>query len=157
MSSWIISISVAVILGTLVEVIMPEGRLNKVIKSVLGVVCMLIIISPIKNLDLKSLNFNSFFGETQIDKQFVEDRQSEQIKYLESNIEKNLERNGFVGVKVKIYGNFENNSIIIKTIFVDLENLVINENSENINKYNNIVAIIKSSVDITEEQVIFYE
>ena len=157
MSSWIISISVAVILGTLVEVIMPEGRLNKVIKSVLGVVCMLIIISPIKNLDLKNLNFNSFFGETQIDKQFVEDRQSEQINLLESNIEKNLERNGFVGAKVKIYGDFENNSIIIKTIFVDLENLVINENSENINKYNNIVAIIKSSVDITEEQVIFYE
>lgn len=158
MSSWIISIAVAVLLGTLVEVIMPEGRLNKIIKSILGVLCMLIIISPLKSVDISKINFNSLFPQSQIDTKFVEDRQSEQISLLESNIESNLETNGYKNVKVKIDGKIEtNNSLYIKNIFVDLENLVLNENLENINKYNNIVAIIQSSVEVQKEQVIFYE
>ena len=158
MSSWIISIAVAVLLGTLVEVVMPEGRLNKIIKSILGVLCMLIIISPLKSFDISKINFNSLFPQSQIDTKFVEDRQSEQISLLESNIESNLETNGYKNVKVKIDGKIEtNNSLYIKNIFVDLENLVLNENLENINKYNNIVAIIQSSVEVQKEQVIFYE
>ena len=158
MSSWIISIAVAVLLGTLVEVVMPEGRLNKIIKSILGVLCMLIIISPLKSVDISKINFNSLFPQSQIDTKFVEDRQSEQISLLESNIESNLETNGYKNVKVKIDGKIEtNNSLYIKNIFVDLENLVLNENLENINKYNNIVAIIQSSVEVQKEQVIFYE
>ena len=158
MSSWIISIAVAVLLGTLVEVVMPEGRLNKIIKSILGVLCMLIIISPLKSVDISKINFNSLFPQSQIDTKFVEDRQSEQISLLESNIESNLETNGYKNVKVKIDGKIEtNNGLYIKNIFVDLENLVLNENLENINKYNNIVAIIQSSVEVQKEQVIFYE
>jgi len=156
-SSWIISILVVVLFGVLVEVILPNGKLSKIIKCVIATLTMLVIISPIKNIDLHNLNFQNYFQEIVIDNNFINERNEEQISYIEKNIEDNLEKNGYLQVSVKIDGNYSSSGINIKYIYVDLGRLVISQESQNINKYNNIMGIIKSIVEVEEGQVIFYE
>lgn len=156
-SSWIISILVVVLFGVLVEVILPNGKLSKIIKCVIATLTMLVIISPIKKIDLHNLNFQNYFQEIVIDNNFINERNEEQISYIEKNIEDNLEKNGYLQVSVKIDGSYSSSGINIKFIYVDLGRLVISQESQNINKYNNIMGIIKSIVEVEEEQVIFYE
>ena len=156
-SSWIISVVCAVLLGVLVEVVLPEGKLNKLLKSVVGVLVMLVIVSPLKNLNLTNLNFQNLFDGIKIDQNFVDERGKESIEMVQSEIETVLTKNGFEGVVIKIDGSSSADSIKINTVFADLTNLVLKDNSLNINKYTNIAEIIKSVVDVESQDVIFYE
>ena len=92
-----------------------------------------------------------------IDKNFVEQREGEKIDGLEKTIELNLEKNGYKGTKVNIVGSFNDEKLNIETVFVDLSGLVLSDDSLNINKYTNIVAVIKNLLNVSEEKVIFYE
>lgn len=155
--SWILQITGIVLCGVLIEVLFPKGRLNRTLKSVVAVFIVLVIVSPLKNVDLSNLNFSNIFDGVIIDKDFVELREEEKIDGLEKNIESNLENNGYANVKVNVVGNFSNEKLNIETIFVDLSEVVLSDDSLNINKYTNIVAIIKNLINVSEEKVIFYE
>ena len=156
-SSWIISIIVAVIINLLIEILMPDGKLSKTIKSILAILIIVIIVSPLKSVDLSKLNITNLFGKIEINRQFVEEREKEKVASIESQIENNLTVNGYKNITVKIDGNYKDNLLKIKYIYVDLERLVITDEALNINKYSNIMGIIKSVVAIEEEYVIFYE
>ena len=156
-SSWILQITGVVLCSVLVEVLFPKGKLNKILKSVLAVFIVLVVVSPLKNIDIKNLNFSNMFDGLGINEKFVEEREGEKISSIERTIENNLEKNGYAGVRVNIVGEFANEKLSISTIFVDLTSLVLHEDSLNINKYTNIVAVIKNLVNISEDKVIFYE
>ena len=51
-SMWVLSIVSIVLIGVLIEVILPQGKTNKILKSVVAVVSVLVIVSPLKNLDI---------------------------------------------------------------------------------------------------------
>ena len=156
-SSWIISIIVAIIINLLIEMLIPDGKLSKTIKSILAILIIVIIVSPLKSVDLSKINITNLFGKIEINQQFVEEREKEKLASIESQIEKNLTVNGYKNITIKIDGNYKDNVLKIKYIYVDLERLVITDEALNINKYSNIMGIIKSVVDIEEEYVIFYE
>lgn len=156
-SSWILQITGVVLCSVLVEVLFPKGKLNKILKSVLAVFIVLVVVSPLKNIDIKNLNFSNMFDGLIIDKNFVEQREGEKIDGLEKTIEQNLEKNGYKGTKVNLVGSFNDEKLNIETVFVDLSGLVLSDDSLNINKYTNIVAVIKNLVNVSEDKVIFYE
>ena len=156
-SSWILQITGVVLCSVLVEILFPKGKLNKMLKSVLAVFIVLVVVSPLKNIDITNLNFSSIFDGLTIDKNFVELREGEKIDGLEKTIEENLEMNGYGNAKVNIVGSFDDEKLNIETIFVDLSGLVLSDDSLNINKYTNIVAVIKNLINVSEGKVIFYE
>lgn len=156
-SGWLLSVVGIVIIALLVDILLPVGKTSKLIKSVLAIFSVFVIISPIKQLDINNFNLSSFLGSIQIDSNFVEDRNYEKLKSLERTIEKNLEENGYSGIKIQLQGEFTQEKANISRIFVDLHNLVLKDENLNINKYTNIVAIIKKVVTIKEECIIFYE
>ncbi len=156
-SSWILGIAGIVLVGVLVEVLLPQGKLNKLLKSFVAVATILVIVSPLKNIDPNTLDFSKLFDPIKIDNNFVEERQKGMIISLQEEIEKNLNSNGYLNVKVKIDGVVSAEKCEIKNVFVDLENLVLLDEKLNIDKYTNIVAIIQKSIDVNKEDIIFYE
>ena len=156
-SNWILQITGIVLCGVLVEVLLPKGKLNKILKTILALFIVMVIIAPLKNSDIAKLNFSNIFGELNIDKSFVERREGEKIEVLEQTIEDSLAKNGYMDTKVNIIGEFCDEKLNIETVFVDLTGLVLLSDSLNINKYTNIVAVIKNLINISEENVIFYE
>ena len=89
-SNWILQITGIVLCGVLVEVLLPKGKLNKILKTILALFIVMVIIAPLKNSDIAKLNFSNIFGELNIDKSFVERREGEKIEMLEQMFASNL-------------------------------------------------------------------
>lgn len=156
-SQWILSIVGIVLVGVLVEIVLPQGKTNKLLKSIVAVVTILIVIMPIKNIDIKSIDFANIIKNFEIDNSFVNERNQDMIVAIQSQIEKDLENNGYENVSIKIEGDYSSEKLQVKYVFVDLKKLVLRDENLNINKYTNIVAIIKKSIECSEESVVFYE
>lgn len=142
-SSWTQGIIVAVIVGTIIEMIFPEGKNKKYAKTVIGVYILFSIISPLINEDIfKSFNYEEFFNTTQYE-----------------NVSTNINLNPNTDIE-KIYKNNLSQDIInklkekdYKVIKIDLE--VELENDEVYGKVNKIsLNIIKNTTSSSENNQI---
>ncbi len=156
-SIWILSIIGVVMIGVLVEIILPEGKTNTLLKSVVAVASIFIIISPLKNIDFKSINFSNMFSSIEIDSSFVEEQRKNMIETLQTQIENDLTDSGYLNVSVQLQVDKESEYLEFSNIFVDLRNLVLSSENLNINKYTNIVAIVRQVINVDKDSVIFYE
>ena len=156
-STWILSITGIVLVGLLFDILLPNGKTNKIVKSVVALFTVLVIVSPLKNIDLNNFDFSNLFENFNIDSQFVSSLREDMVQTLKDDIQENLYENGYSRVKIDFEVSSSQENLQIRTVFVDLSNLVLLDNNLNINKYTNIVAIIKSLVDIKEDSIIFYE
>ncbi|MDR2047011.1 MAG: stage III sporulation protein AF [Clostridiales bacterium] len=62
MIAWIISVAGVSVLTVLLDIILPEGQMNKYVKGVLSVVVTVVIISPAAGLLKDGLDFERLFG-----------------------------------------------------------------------------------------------
>lgn len=154
-SKWIVEVLCAVILSIVADFILPSGKTRSLVKSVCAVLTIFVMITPL--VSGGKIDFNAYFSEFTIDKNFVDARKDDIIDGTARNIESSLRASGFEGVKVKIDGEFEGGELKIEGISVDLKNLVLTNGNDNINKYNNIFAIISSVVKVDRDRVVFYE
>jgi len=137
---------------------LPSGKTAKLIKSVLAIISIFILVTPLKDVDFSKFNFNNLFStKIDIDNTFVENRSKEKIKTLEKDIENVLLNNGYKGVLISINSDDKQKINNINNVFVDLTNLVLLDNNLNIDKYTKIVAIINKYIDVEKENIIFYE
>ena len=154
-SAWILSICGMVIISILVDIILPKKVLTKFVKSIVGILTVLVAFSPITNINLDNLNFTDMLSGVAVNDAFIENREEEKLSALKKSIESSISRNGYKNVEVCFEAEEENG--LIKTVFVDLKKLVLSTEILNIDKYTNIVAIIKQFVSISEDKIIFYE
>lgn len=157
-SSWILSIVGIIIVSLLVEVLLPKGNTSKLIKAVIAICSMFIIIKPLNNFNIQNINFSEVISSNiVINDNFIEERNKEKTTELEKNIEENLSLSGYNNIKISILYEYIEKKYNINTICVDLRDLVLSDRNLNINKYTNIVAIIKKITAIKEESIVFYE
>ncbi|MBQ9792612.1 MAG: hypothetical protein IJW32_02560 [Clostridia bacterium] len=157
-SSWILSITGIIIVTLLVEIILPNGKTNKLIKSIIAIFSIFVIISPLNKFDISSLNPTSIFqSEIQLDSNFIDNRNKEKVIAYEGLIKDSLLQNGYKNIKISLKAAFDGEKLIFENAFVDLRDLVLLGNTLNINKYTNIIAIIKKVITIEEEKIVFYE
>lgn len=155
LSSWVISIIGIIFVGLLSDIIMPNGKMQNVVKTTVSIFIILTILKPINNIDINNLNFFNFNSNTiTADTSIIEKYDNLKIEKLKTDIEKLLNENGFYDVNIS-FELSENNKI--STIYVDLSSLVLIDKTMNINKYTNIVAIIKQFVNVDREHIVFYE
>lgn len=160
MSEYLLSIIGVCILGVVVSMIMPTGQMSKYIKSFFGIFTVLVILSPVPKLLNSNYDFSSLFynqTSTEIDTDFVDATNKKIINQLETLIEKSCENSGYLGVECEIESNLENNSLIIKKVYLNLKNLVISQNVVHINKYTEIVQAVQQVVSVEKEQIVFNE
>lgn len=161
-SNWIISIAGVICLSVIVELILPEGQMNKYIKSIFSFIIILVIILPLPKLLKSEIDLSNIFNYNQnieADEDYLYQLNLDKLNYLQEEIQTNAHGRGYQNVKVYISADIFEKQLRIKEINVDLTNLVISNNAEHkdITKIKiDITNIIKSLVSV-EEEVIFYE
>lgn len=159
MSGYILSIVGIVFLGVLVDVIMPEGEMNKYIKGMFGIIALFVIVSPVQKLFDKNFDINDVFetNATTIDKDFL-DATNKQIQIqLQNTLEANLENNGFSNIHVEIQYNMSSMSFEVEKVYLDISKMVINQNLVHINKYTEIKNIVTQFLNVEESDVVINE
>ena len=160
MSGYLISIIGVVMLGVLVDLVLPSGQMNKFVKSMFGIFTILIIISPVPKLINSNFDFSSLFynqASIEIDKDFLEVTNKKIVEQLEKSIESSCEKSGYSHVKCEIESILVENKLVIEKVKINLDKLVISQNVVHINKYTEIEQAVQRVVNIEKERIVFDE
>jgi len=60
-SSWLLSIAGVIILSVLAEFVLPDGQMNKYIKTIFSFVILLVIVMPLPKVFGKDFDFSNIF------------------------------------------------------------------------------------------------
>lgn len=133
-SGWAEGIIIAVIIGTIIEMIIPEGSSKKYIKIVIGVYILFTIISPVMTkFTGKSLAVSDIL---ELDKYIDEVKEKETAQNLLQNQNSTSIRDIYIGnLKTDIQNKLKLRGYIVTSIILDVEN---NDNYT-LNKINLIV------------------
>ena len=155
-ASWLLSIIGIIIIGSLIDVILPEGSISKYIKGIYAIIIVFVIINPLIQLMGQKIhidtNINAF-----IDENFISQVEADKISFLENNLITQFNLAGLKNVDIKIQSKNSENTLKIECVYVFFSNLVIEEKDEHIDKYQVAEDIILSNLKIDKEQIIYYE
>lgn len=162
-NSWAQGIILAVIIVTILEMIVPEGRNKKYIKIVMGVYITFTIISPIitkvtgNNFELDVSKYEDLFNSnsvqgvneiTSLNNQSIENLYLNTIK---TDIETELDKEGYESKKINITADINVENEEAKIYKIDIE-VAKKPNEEEIKKVNK-VEIGKSTEESNVEEV----
>lgn len=146
LSSWVKNLSLAIIVVSILEMLLPNNKTKKYVKMVMGLYILFSIISPfIKNsdkLNFENIDVSSYINEeldtsnVEVNQESMDKRLKEiYIEELENDITKKLREKGYTIEYCKVDANIsqENNDSGIKKITLKLdkkEETRIDENSK---------------------------
>jgi len=157
MSGYVLSILGIVLLGVLIDVIIPSGNINKYIKSIYSIFVVAVIISPVVNFIANKNDYKLTYLNYEIDAELLEYVYKLRVENAENNIEIYLNNEGFSGIDIIIDYSINNNEIQYNSCSVNLQNLGISADKLNINKYEFIKQAVKSFTNLTYEEIVIYE
>lgn len=160
-SSWIMSIAGVICLSVLIELLMPDGQMNRYIKNIFSFVIVLVIILPLPKLIGENYDYENIFGvqeNVSVDEDYLYQLNLDTLNLLQTNIESEILKNGYKNVRVYLNGSIFDSDMKIKSVSVDLSSLVITQNAEHnditkIRKH--ISQIIKNHIKIDEEEILY--
>lgn len=120
-TSWVQGIIVAVIIGTIIEMLLPNGNSKKYIKVVIGVYIVFNIVSPVIN----KFTGNKFELNSIIDINKYEDKISSyeaDTKNLENTNNSNIKEVYILNLKKDIKAKIEDKGYIVNSIQIEIEN-----------------------------------
>jgi len=134
-SSWIISIAGVICLSVLLELIIPDGQMNKYVKNIFSFVIILVIILPIPNLinnvnldNLTSTNYENIY----LQENYLSKSNKNKLNAINEDLISYFNEAGYSEISIQSILNTSENIDDIE-IFVDLTNIVISENKMNKN------------------------
>jgi len=156
LSIYLLSIVGVVVISVVLELVIPSGQISKYIKSIMSLVIIFVIASPLPKLLNNGIDFSSLFSSTiELDEDYLETVKNQNITLLERQLQDELEAEGITGAELQIWGELEDGQINISYIFVEMENVVLSSELEHINKYEAIRNLLIECTGVDEEQVVF--
>ncbi|MBQ7880857.1 MAG: stage III sporulation protein AF [Clostridia bacterium] len=159
MSGYLLSLLGVIILGVLVDVILPSGSTSKYISGIFAIVVMFVMISPVLTWIKNDYKISDYFTSTeiQLNDKLLYDINQTKFSALEQDIEQELTTNGYNNVDIDIQFELVADNVTITKVLADINNLVINENVANINRYVYIRQVVMSHIAVTQEVIEFSE
>lgn len=156
-SEWLMAILAVVLLGVVVDLILPNSTLSKYIKSTLATVTILVIILPLPSLinsgfDWESDLFSS--SEITLDQDFLDYATEIKVSYLESGLISQLSDDGYDGLDINISAHSESGEIIVDYVYINVDNLVLELENEHIDKYEQVIELVCSYLEIESSKVV---
>ena len=160
LSNWILSIAGIICVSVIVELILPDGQMNRYIKGIFSFIIILVVIMPIPKLLNRDFDFSNIFDNSgyEINSDYLYQVNLDKMNSVKNEIENQIEKRGYLNVVVSINCDIFDNSMQYKSIFVDLSDLVISGQAEhnNISKIKkDISSIIMAIIDIGEEAILY--
>lgn len=155
MTTWALSVTGAVLLAAIADIVMAEGETKKFIRGIMAVVVLFVMVAPLPKL-LKEFTFQSPEIETapQADKNYMEKMFQKRYAVYESRVENAFEELGIEGCDVEIefvvdYGNFSTEIVLIT---VNLRSASISEEGGNIDN-TKITETVKKLLNVEEDRI----
>lgn len=167
LSDWAEAIIIAVIIGTIIEMLLPEGNCKKYIKVVIGIYVMFTIVNPIitkvsgKEItvsDILELDEYISQAEENIKNQNEIEIENENnimeiyVSGIKQDIKLNVEEKGYVVTNVDIEIE-DNKNYKIKKIIVNAENIMKEENNDEKNEIEKIEMVNDITISISNDIV----
>lgn len=155
-SSWAQQIIFAVIIGTILQMLLPEGKNKKYIKIVIGVYVLFAVISPVigKDLDIDLNEFNLSLDNTTTSLDETNNKNINDIfvTNLVQDIKSKLNNKGYSceNVELQTNENYEVEKITITGIYEVYEDENEDEKKEEQDSKNNVKI---NSININEVQI----
>ena len=156
-SLWIVGIVGICFIAIIIEIFLPEGKINKSVKMVLSYAVVFVVVSPLVSF-LKNgldLNFNSITINVQDG--YLYNLNQAKLDALKVDIENNLKSIGFNGVEISISADVFQEEMEIFAIYVDLYNLVISDKAVNKNIVTEVESVVSNYIKLPKEKIVFYE
>lgn len=159
MSGYLLSLLGVIVLGVLIDVILPSGSTSKYISGIFAIVVMFVMISPVIKFIKSDYKLSDYFtnSDIHINEKLLYNINNSKFKVVEQDIIKELSDNGYCDVQIDIQFKVVADNVEITQVLVDLTNLVINQNSSNINSYVYIRQVVMKHLAVTEEVIVFCE
>lgn len=157
MSGYILSVLGIVLAGVLIDIIIPNGAINKYIKSIYSIFVVAVLLSPAINYISKAKNITLQYQNVQINTQLLNHIAKQQVSTKQKNIENDLKQQGFNGVSVILEYSLKNDDISIISCTVNLENLSISSSNKHINKYEFISKVVNNHTNLNGGEIVFNE
>ncbi len=160
-SSWLLTITGIICLSVVMELVLPDGQMNKYIKGIMSFLVTLVIIMPLPKLLNSPKDYSNLFNfDEQItaDEEYLYQLNLNKVNALQSDIENDVNKRGYENVKVYISCDIFESQMQFKSITVDLSNLVISQNAEHkdITKIRgDITKIIQGYINLDEEAILY--
>ena len=167
LSNWAEAIIIAVIIGTIIEMLLPEGNCKKYIKVVIGIYVMFTIVNPIitkisgKEITVSEiLELDEYISQAEesIKTQNEIEIENENnimemyVSGIKQDIKLNIEEKGYVVTNVDIEIE-DTQNYKIKKIIVDAENIMKEENTDEKNEIEKIEIINDITINISNDIV----
>lgn len=158
MKDYLLNILGIVVIGVLIEIITPNGKMSKYIKSIFSIFVVFVLISPLATLSV-NVNISKYFDIStyQLDGSLLSNINERKISALENDIENELADEQISNANVEINYELTNNEIIIQNVQIDLRNAILISKFEHIDKYAFINEIVLKYVDVEERNIEYYE
>lgn len=123
-SSWLLSITGIMLLSVLTEFVLPEGQMNKYIKTIFSFAILLVIILPIPQIFEKKFDLSDFFGKTESSLQddYLYQINIDKLTALNADLSKKIEKNGIKNVEISINANVLCENLEIYDVCINLCN-----------------------------------
>ena len=160
MSGYIVSIIVTTFLIALISFILPSGSTAKYVKSVLSMVLVVVIVSPLIKFSSQNFDVNNIFSSQNVYLQtdFLDYVLEEKVDNLSKNCNLVLENLGVKGANIEIlYRQNEGIDIIIQKVTINLKNAVINSDLGHIDIIEKTKKSISEYLVLKESDVVIYE
>lgn len=159
LSSWVKNLSLAIIVVSILEMLLPNNKTKKYVKMVMGLYILFSIISPfIKNsdkLNFENIDVSSYINEelntsnVEVNQESMDKRLKEiYVEELENDITKKLKEKGYTIEYCKVDANIsqENNDSGIKKITLKLDKKEEMKTDENSNANENTTETIENKI-----------
>lgn len=150
---YLATVGAIALITTVSQMILPVGKMKKTVKVVFQLILIVSLITPILG---NSVDFDLGFTSSVI---AVDDRAVNQINEERSNIigetcEKALEKEGILGVKVRIIKSNDEDNFVIKKVIVNFDDLRITTENEHINITRKTVNLLCDLLSVNSEVIV---
>ena len=150
-AAWGLTILGIAMVSTVAEMLLPQGKTRKVVRSVFATVAALTVITPLPMLIKNGINFDFTSDAVHTDGSYIDYVGSVKEKLVAESLHEHLKANGYdVEVEVKLDGAWNAVSATI-----NFEGLGITENIGHINK-KEVIKLVAEFLNIGEEAVRTY-
>ena len=159
MSGYLLTLLGVILLGVMVDVILPSGSTSKYISGIFAIFVLFVMISPVIKWIKSDYKVSNYFTNTeiQLNEKLLYNINNSKLNAIEQEIIQELKTNGYSNVGIDIQFELESDNVKITQVLVDLTNLVINSIDANINRYVYIRQVIQGKLAVTKEVIVFCE
>lgn len=159
-SSWILSIAGIVIISVIVELILPEGSINKYIRSIFSFLVVFVIVAPLPALVGKKFDYSQIISQEEftLQEDYLFQLNVYKTEALQEDLVNVINEAGYENVEVSVSCNNYATSFVVDAIYVELSNLVIMDKAEHTNIIDiekEILKLIVSYANVEERKVHF--